>query len=265
MDLELAGLSAIVTGGGKGIGGAIVSSLASEGVRVLAVDRDADALQHQARHELVEALALDLAAPGCGERIVEHAAEHFGGVDLLVNNVGAAPVRSGFADVSDDDWSANVNLNLMSVVRVTRAAIPYLVRSPGHASVVNVASTSGRYPEPMLVDYAASKAAVLSVTGALATELGPHGVRVNAVSPGPTRTPLWDKPGGFADQMAARYGLPRDEAVAHHISNVRLMPLGKAGTADEVADAVTFLLSQRASHISGTVLAVHGGMATHLL
>jgi NAD(P)-dependent dehydrogenase (short-subunit alcohol dehydrogenase family) len=187
-----------------------------------------------------------------------------GGLDILVNNVGVAPARGGFLEVDDAAWHRTLEVNLMSVVRTVRATIPLLRESPAPA-IVNVASTSGRYPEPMLVDYAASKAAVLSLTGALATEFGPDGIRVNAVAPGPTRTPLWDEPGGFADALAARYGLPREDAVRHHVREVRRVALGRPGTPEEVADAVVYLASDRASHVTGTVLAVHGGMATHLM
>jgi NAD(P)-dependent dehydrogenase (short-subunit alcohol dehydrogenase family) len=265
MDLGLEGCRAVVTGAGAGIGRAVVESLTREGVSVLGVDRDEAVIRELGERPAVTPLVQDLTEPDCGDRVVAAAIEALGGIDLLVNNAGAAPMRDRFTDVSDDDWFATWNLNLMAAVRLCRAAVPVLLSSPGRAAIVNVASTSARYPEPMLVDYAASKAALLAMTGALATELGPHGVRVAAVSPGPTRTPLWDVPGGFADQLAARHGLPREEAVEHHLTTVRQLALGKAGTAEDVADAITFLLSPRAGHITGSVLAVHGGMATHLL
>jgi NAD(P)-dependent dehydrogenase (short-subunit alcohol dehydrogenase family) len=264
MDLGMRGRRAVVTGAGAGIGRAVAQGLAAEGVRVLGADLDEAACAELGEIPGVEPLRLDLAQPGAGETVVTAAVELFGGLDVVVNNVGVAPTRSSFLDVDDDAWARTFQLNLMSVVRTLRAAVPHLRRSPAGA-VVNVASTAGRFPEPMLVDYAASKAAVLSVTGALATELGPDGVRVNAVAPGPTRTPLWDAPGGFADAMSERYDLPREDAVAHHVREVRRVALGRPGTAQQVADAVVFLASDRAAHITGTVLAVHGGMATHLM
>ena len=261
MDLQLAGLSAVVTGAAGGIGRAVVELLSAEGVRVLAVNRN-----EIEPSDSVVPLVVDLAERGCGNLIAEAAQNHFGGLDLLVNNVGAAPVRESALSVSDDEWLGTWELNVLSVVRVCRATAPLLLRADrGRAAIVNVASTSGRYPAPILADYAASKAAVLPLTGSLKTELGRRGVRVNAVAPGPTRTPLWDTPGGFADAMAERYSLPKEEAVAHHISEMRRIALDKAGTAAEVADAVAFLLSARATHVARTVLAAHGAMATHLI
>lgn len=264
MDLGLGGRRAVVTGAGKGIGRAVVETLVAEGVMVLAAELDAADCAELAAVPGVHAIRLDLAAADAGTRLADRAVEVLGGLDLLVNNVGVTPTRESFVSVDDDAWHRTFEINVMSVVRTVRAAIPLLLESPA-ASVVNLASTSGRYPEPMLVDYAASKAAVLSLTGALATELGPAGVRVNAVAPGPTRTPLWDRPGGFVDALAQRHGMEPEEAVAHHVRDVRQLALGKPGTAQEVADAIVYLLSARASQVSGTVLAVHGGMATHLM
>lgn len=264
MELRMAGRRAVVTGAGAGIGRAVVETLASEGVRVVAAELDVAACAELDRLPGVHALPVDLGQPGCGDLIVERADAVLGGIDILVNNVGIAPARRSFLDVDDDSWRRTLDINLMSVVRTVRAAIP-LLQASARASIVNVASTSGRYPEPMLVDYAASKAAVLSLTGALATEYGPEGIRVNAVAPGPTRTPMWDKPGGFVDALAERHGLPREDAVTHHVRDVRRLALGRPGAAQDVADAVVFLASDRASHITGTVLAVHGGMATHLM
>lgn len=264
MDLGLAGRRALVTGAGRGIGRAVVETLVTEGATVLATELDPDCCAELDAVPGVRAARLDMSAAEAGDRAVALAQEALGGLDVLVNNVGAAPLRQGFAGVDDDAWRRTLDLNLMSVVRTVRAAIPLLSGSDA-AAVVNVASTSGRHPEPMLVDYAASKAAVLSLTGALATELGPAGIRVNAVSPGPTRTPLWDRPGGFVDAIAERYRLPREEAVTHHVRDVRKVALGRPATAQQVADAIVYLVSARASHVTGTVLAVHGGMATHLM
>ncbi|MCK6212236.1 SDR family oxidoreductase [Georgenia sp. EYE_87] len=264
MDLGLAGRRAIVTGAGKGIGRAVVETLVNEGATVLAADLDPDCCAELDAMSNVRAAQVDMSAADAGNRLATLTHEVLGGLDILVNNVGAAPLRPGFLEVDDDAWRRTLDLNLMSVIRTVRAAIPLLSGSDA-AAVVNVASTSGRYPEPMLVDYAASKAAVLSLTGALATEFGPAGIRVNAVSPGPTRTPLWDQPGGFADALAERHGLPREEAVAHHVRDVRKVALGRPATAQQVADAIVYLVSPRASHVTGTVLAVHGGMATHLM
>jgi NAD(P)-dependent dehydrogenase (short-subunit alcohol dehydrogenase family) len=265
VQLDLSGRRAVVTGAAAGIGRAIVEALVGEGARVLGVDRDADGCAALSADTGMPTLMVDVAEPDAGDLVAAAALEQLGGWDILVNNAGVAAARSGFLDVDDTAWQRTFEVNLFGTVRCCRAAIPHLIASGPGSAIVNVASTAGRAPDPGFVDYGASKAAVLSVTGALSLELGPVGVRVNAVSPGPTRTPLWDRPGGFADALALRYHLPREDAVDHHIRTVRRLALGRAGSPQDVADAVVFLCSARASHITGTVLGVHGGMPEHLL
>jgi NAD(P)-dependent dehydrogenase (short-subunit alcohol dehydrogenase family) len=139
--------------------------------------------------------------------VIARAAEAFGGLDVLVNNAGGAPEGSGprasFLDVGDADWHAMLELNLLSAVRASRAALPLLLERGGGA-IVNVSSVNGRRPFPFVVDYSASKAAMTNLTKALSEEFAPRGVRVNAVSPGPVRTPWWTDDGGLADVMAAQ-------------------------------------------------------------
>jgi NAD(P)-dependent dehydrogenase (short-subunit alcohol dehydrogenase family) len=261
MRLGLEGRVAIVTGAGGGIGAATVRLLREEGALVIAVERTPGG--SAAADDGVAVLHRDVTAPGAGEDAVAFALERFGGLDILINNAAAAPVREGFLQTALDGWRATLELNLLAPASFAAAALPALTESGG--VIVNVASTSGRFPEPMLVDYAASKAALLSLTGSLATEFGPAGVRVLAVAPGPTRTPLWDGPGGFIDGIAARYGLEREAAVEHHIRDVRGIALGRPGTPDDVARTIVFAVSDAAAHTSGTTLAVHGAMATHLM
>ncbi|SDR97843.1 SDR family NAD(P)-dependent oxidoreductase [Agrococcus carbonis] len=265
MNLGLEGRVAIVTGAGGGIGAATVRLLLAEGARVVAVERTPGAASALAdeQGDRIAVLERDLLDDATPDEAVALAESRFGGLDILVNNAAAAPVRDGFAQTTPEDWRATLELNLLTPVRLCRAALPALADRGG--VIVNVASTSGRYPEPMLVDYAASKAALLSLTGALATEYGPAGVRVLAVAPGPTRTPMWDAPGGFIDGIAARYGLEREAAVEHHIREVRGIALGRPGTADDIARTIVFAASDAAAHTSGTTLAVHGAMASHLM
>lgn len=262
MKLGLEGRRALVTGAGSGIGAATVERLLDEGASVIAVDRNADACDRLSSIVGVTAVQLDVSDADAGERLAETVGVT-GGLDVLVNNVGVAPTRAGFLDTTASDWRRGFEVNFFSVVTACSALLPFLIESRG--VIVNVASTSGRFPEPMLVDYAAAKAALLSLTGSLATEFGPRGVRVVALAPGPTRTPLWDRPGGFVDGLSERYGLDREAAVDHHIRDVRQIALGKPGVADDAAAAIVFLASSAASHITGTTLAVHGGMATHLM
>lgn len=265
MRLGLEGRVAIVTGAAGGIGEATVRLLREEGALVVAVERpsaDGEQLASLA-DDGIAVLQQDVTEADAGVAAVALAQERFGRLDILVNNAAVAPVRSGFLDAELGDWRATLELNLLAPVSFCTAALPSLRATRG--VIVNVASTSGRYPEPMLVDYAASKAALLSLTGALASEYGSDGVRVLAVAPGPTRTPMWDKPGGFIDGIAERYGLEREDAVRHHVREVRKIALGRPGTADDIARTIVFAASDAASHTSGTTLAVHGAMATHLM
>jgi NAD(P)-dependent dehydrogenase (short-subunit alcohol dehydrogenase family) len=129
--------------------------------------------------------------------------------------------------------------------------------------VIVVSSTTAHAAEPSWADYAASKAALLAITRALAEECGPHRIRVNAVSPGSIRTPLWDRPGGFSDALAQRYGRPVEEAIDHYVRERRIS-LGRAGRPEEVAALIAFLASDDASYITGTELAVHGGSIKYI-
>lgn len=265
MKLGIAGRVALLTGAAGGIGEATLLQLREEGALVVAVERSAEkcARLRAFDDDGIAVLQRDVTDPEAADSAVALAIEAFGALDILINNAGAAPVREGFLETDMDDWRATLDLNLLAPASFCAAALPALQSSRG--VIVNVASTSGRHPEPMLVDYAASKAALLSFTGALATEFGPSGVRVLAVAPGPTRTPMWDAEGGFIDGISERYGREREDAVLHHIRDVRGLALGRPGTAEEVARTIVFAASEASSHTSGTTIAVHGAMTTHLM
>jgi NAD(P)-dependent dehydrogenase (short-subunit alcohol dehydrogenase family) len=265
MKLGLEGRVAIVTGAAGGIGEATLLQLREEGALVVAVERSAQkcARLREFDDSGIAVLQRDVTHPESAGSAVEHAIEQFGKLDILINNAGAAPVRAGFLETEPDDWRRTLEVNLLAPASFCAAALPALQASAG--VIVNVASTSGRHPEPMLVDYGASKAALLSLTGALATEFGPTGVRVLAVAPGPTRTPMWDAEGGFIDGISEQYGREREDAVLHHIREVRGLALGRPGTAEEVARTIVFAASAASSHTSGTTIAVHGAMTTHLM
>ncbi len=260
MDLGLDGQRVLVTGGASGIGRATVLAMLADGARVVAADADQQGLAGLAAEadagDRLVTLTADLSdGAGCSAA-VEGAADALGGLDTLVNNVGAGAVRT-FEDITDEEWLATMNLNFMSYVRTCRAALPLLRESGRNASIVNNASDLAKQPESNPIDYSASKAAVLALTKGLARSEGP-GVRVNAVAPGPIWTPFWTKPGGFAETLGQVHGMEPMAAVEYEMS-LRQLPMGRLGTAEEVADVVVFLASQRASFVTGSVWGVDGG------
>jgi NAD(P)-dependent dehydrogenase (short-subunit alcohol dehydrogenase family) len=257
MDYGLSDRVVIVTGAGSGIGLATAKVFLQEGATVVAADLDPSAAE--ALDGPVTTVTADLASPdGPGEVVARAMSEH-GQVDVLVNNVGIFPFRESFLDVTDQDWQDLLNINFHSMVRACRAALPHMVDA-GRGSIVSVASDVGRAPDRFFVDYSVSKASVLMLSKAISAEFGPSGVRSNCVSPGPTRTPAWDKPGGFADSLAEEYGLDKDAAIDHFAKQVRKLPLGKLGDPIDVARVIAFLGSDVSKHVTGADYTVDGGV-----
>lgn len=259
LNTGLQGKAALVTGAASGIGEAIALTLANEGVKVLAGDKNAEALAKLESTEGIVGFVTDFSTKAGCDAIVDAADKMHGGLDILVNNVGIAPVRDSFLSTADEEWQNVLDINFFSMVRCSRAAIP-LMQKNGGGSIVSIASDVGRAPDPFFCDYAVSKAAVISLSKALSVEFGPAGIRSNVVSPGPTRTPLWDRPGGFAEIIAKEYGMEVEDAVTHFATVVRNLPLGKLGRPIDVANAVVFLSSELASQVTGSDYCVNGGV-----
>jgi NAD(P)-dependent dehydrogenase (short-subunit alcohol dehydrogenase family) len=257
MDLHLSGKTAVVTGASRGIGLAVTRGLIGEGVHVVAAARETT-------DELREAGAVpviaDLTAPDGPATVIEAAAAAFGGLDILVNNVGAVrPRTDGFSSVTAQDWLATLAVNFLAAVHVTRLALPLLSARGG--CIVTISSVNAALPDPLVIDYSAAKGALSNFCKALSKEVGPHGIRVNTVSPGPVATDLWLGAGGVAQTVAGAAGSTPDAVAAAAVAGI---PTGRFTEPAEVADLVLFLASPRAGNITGADFAIDGGLKTTL-
>lgn len=262
MDLNLAGRTAVVTGASKGIGLAITRALLSEGANVVAGARSHGAeLSDLAALGSLHPVEVDLGTADGPAGLVAEAVRRFGGVDILVNNVGGVSVRlEGFLAISDEEWLHTLTINFLSAVRTTRAALPYLLeRAP--ATIVTVSSVNSFLPDPTVIDYCAAKGALTNFAKSLSKEFGPRGIRVNTVSPGPVETALWLGDNGVAATVAKAASGTAADVVAQASAGV---PTGRFTRPEEVADLVTLLASGRAGNVTGSDFVIDGGLVTTL-
>jgi NAD(P)-dependent dehydrogenase (short-subunit alcohol dehydrogenase family) len=260
MSGELHDRVVVITGAGGGIGGACVRHMLAAGAKVVGADLDVTTsdLPHDSEH--LRLTKVDLLDPSGAQTMIDFALDQFGRVDVLVNNAGVAPVRDSFLTTSDDDWALTLDLNLMGYVRASRAAITAMRRhGDGDGALVHIASEAARMPNPRLPDYSVSKAAILMLSKVLAAEFTSDGIRSNVVSPAFIRSPIYDRPGGIADSLAAEFGVDNETALAKYVE-LNKIPVGRLGTVDEVAGIVVYLASTRASFVSGANFCIDGGV-----
>lgn len=259
--LDLTGRVAAVTGASTGIGAATVRALASHGASVAFCARREDDLEALAAEceglaGAVRPFVADMADAASIEQFCDDVTDQVGAPDTLVNNVGASPSRN-FLYMTDDDWNELFELNVLSAVRCTRKLLPAM-RTAGFGRVVMISSVAARQPAAALIDYAATKAALNAVTKALARKYAADGVLVNTVLPGRVRTAMWERAAGEIAESSD------GDVEAVFAERSRDIPMGRFGTAEEIANVVLFLCSDLAGYVSGASIDVDGGLGPGL-
>ena len=243
MELGLADSVCLVTGSTGGIGLETAELLRAEGAAVVTTGRSGGDIR------------ADLAQRGEPERVVRETIERHDRLDVLVNNVGGTEIRK-LEQLTDDDWQASFEINLMSAIRATQAALPQM-REQGGGTIVNVSSTAAKRPSTGMPDYSVMKAAMLSFSRLVADLYAKDGIRCNAVTPGPTATQAWLREGGLADQQGER------EEVLAKVASGR--PLGRLAEPEEIAAVIVFLCSPRSSYVTGAAWSADGGTVPIIL
>lgn len=256
IDLDLKGKRAVVTGASLGIGEAAVKELADMGASVVFCARNKEALEALSGYsDRVTGLEADMGDKASTEAFLDKV-EEGGGIDILVNNVGASPSRN-FLYMTDEDWQELHELNLLSAIRCTRRFLPHM-RQQKWGRVVMIASGAAKYPNAALIDYGATKAAMISISKSLSKKYGGDGVLINSVLPGLIHTAMWER---AATEIADANDSTMEKVLEN---NGRSVPVGRYGTSKEVADVIAFLCSNSASYVNGAAIEVDGGSAAHI-
>lgn len=246
---------ALVTGAGSGIGEGIARVLSREGATLVITDLQAARVQAVADELGCSAVEHDVTSWQSCQRAVAEALDAHGRIDVLVNNAGVS--RSvPFHELDEDEWDRVNDVNAKGVFLTTRAVVAHMMQRRS-GRIISISSMVGKEAIPLFAHYCASKFAVIGLTQALAKELAPYGINVNAVCPGVVRTPLWEP---LLDQLSQSKGITRDEAWAEFVRDI---PLGRPQEPEDIGEVVAFLASGRARNMTGQGVNVTGGMQLH--
>ena len=243
--MQLDGKTALVTGAASGFGAGIARAFAAEGARVMVADINGDGAQAIAAEIDGAAIQVDVANGASVQAMADHTLATFGHLDILVNNAGITHLPQSLEDVSEDDFDRVLAVNAKSVYLTARSLVPHM-KSRSTGAILNIASTAGVSPRPRLNWYNASKGWMITATKAMAVELAPHGIRVNALNPVAGETPL----------LKSFMGEDTPEIRAKFLATI---PLGRFSTPEDMGAAATFLCSDGASMVTGVAMEVDGG------